>query len=149
MTHVNNRTLVRGAILAAGHDLTAAEIEHAIEFEGSDIYKILNAMQRDGEIIPRKGRSGVKVWGFPTPGEQPYLVRRKRAMDTKPSTPKAKPEPHISTRAVRSAGGQFFEEATPTGRIVMAAPTWKPHREGRRYNVPGLLGYQSSLAGLS
>lgn len=149
MTHVNTRTLVRGAIRAAGRDLTAVEIARAIEYGGSDIYKLLNAMARDGEIIPRKGRGVVKVWGFPTPGEQPYTVRRKRAPSTKPRTPVAKPEPHIGTHAVRSAGGQFFEEPTPTGRIITVAPTWKPHREGRRHNVPGLLGYQSSLAALS
>lgn len=44
--------------------------------------------------------------------------------------------------------GRFKETKTATGKIVQAGRDWKPHRDGRRYNVPGLMGYQSSLARL-
>lgn len=144
MSHVDKRTLVRGAIMAAGHDLTAMEIEVAIEFEGADIYRLLDAMQRDGEIISRKGTSKSKLWGFPMPGEKPYVLRRSKPKQPRVTNAAIKPP----RPGMQRTEGRFLEERTATGKIVQVAPDWKPHREGRRYNVPGLLGYTSPLAGL-
>ena len=53
-----------------------------------------------------------------------------------------------NTEERRRVHGRIEETPTKEGKIVRFGEDWKPLREEKRYKVPGLLGYQSGLAGI-
>lgn len=136
--HIDIRTLIRGCLMASPVDLDATKISILVEYQGHDIYKVLRRMCEAGEIARRAKAGSLRaVYGMPREDAPSLPFGRRKRKPGRPPKEEQVPEGRITTLPGKHGG-----------TVVKFGKAWRPHREPRRYAVPGLMGYQSPLAGL-
>lgn len=162
MNAADKRVMIRGALAAYGHHMTAHEIMAAIETV-DDIHKTLVRMTENGDLewehVGKTNQRRYRLFGTPpldpgpgprrTKPDKPRQARKNAAKE--PTTPR-KRAPGAGRPAKNYAenvheGGVRYDE-TNGGRIVRFGSAWKTPREPRRRIDLSMLGWRSPLADL-